>query len=274
MLTMNGKKIGKKFGGEDDPNDMTLNRFPDGTLGIDMEKPQGSDPMQIEWLYEGDEELFAVYALTRHLQSLGHTVNLYMPYIPNARMDRPDKEGKRVFTLRYFTEIINLLDFGKVTVLDPHSTVSIALINKLEDLDPKKYLDIVLSKISTSNLMMYYPDEGAMKRYSKLVEMPYAFGVKVRDFMTSNIERYNIEGESVEGKDILIVDDICSKGGTFCYAAKQLKDCGAKHIYLYITHCENHILNGDVLKGDLIERVFTTNSICTAKHERLEVIKL
>ena len=243
MLTMNGKKIGKKFGGEDDPNDMTL-------------------------------ELFAVYALTRHLQNLGHTVNLYMPYIPNARMDRPDKEGKRVFTLKYFAEIINSLNFGKVIVLDPHSTVSTALINNLEVLDPKKYLDIVLDEIDTSNLLMYYPDEGSMKRYSKLIQRPHAFGVKVRDFMTSKIECYCIEGEEVEGKDILIVDDICSKGGTFCYAAKQLKDCGAKHIYLYITHCENHILNGDVLKGDLIEKVFTTNSICTAKHERLEVIKL
>ena len=273
MLTMNGKKIGKKFGGEDDPNDMTLNRFPDGTLAIEPDEPYKLGSVEIEWLYEGDEELFALYALTRHMQNLGHVVNLYMPYIPNARMDRPDN-GKRVFTLKYFAEIINSLNFGTVTVLDPHSTVSIALIDKLEVIGPKKYLDIVLSKISTSNLLMYYPDEGAMKRYSKLVKMPYAFGVKVRDFMTSTIERYDIEGESVEGKDILIVDDICSKGGTFCYAAKNLKERGARDIYLYVTHCENHILNGDVLKGDLIDKVFTTNSICTAKHERLEVIKL
>ena len=82
------------------------------------------------------------------------------------------------------------------------------------------------------------------------------------------------EKESVKGRNILIVDDICSRGGTFFYAAKALKELGAKKIYLYVTHCEKTILEGELLTSGLIEKVFTTNSICTVEHEKVEVIDL
>ena len=73
------------------------------------------------------------------------------------------------------------------------------------------------------------------------------------------------------GKDILIVDDICSYGGTFLHSAKKLKEFGANKIYLYVSHCENSILKGQLMSSGLIERVFTTNSIFTESHERIEV---
>ena len=79
--------------------------------------------------------------------------------------------------------------------------------------------------------------------------------------------------ELIEGSRILIVDDICSKGGTFYHSAKKLKELGAKEVYLYISHCENSILQGEVLTSGLIERVFTTDSILTEEHEKITVLK-
>ena len=72
---------------------------------------------------------------------------------------------------------------------------------------------------------------------------------------------------------ILIVDDISSRGGTFYHSAKKLKELGAKEIYLYVSHCENTILEGEVLSSGLIDRVFTTNSIFTKEHEKVEVFE-
>ena len=72
---------------------------------------------------------------------------------------------------------------------------------------------------------------------------------------------------------VLIVDDICSKGGTFYYSAKALKELGAEKVYLYISHCEHSIFEGELLKSDLVEKVFTTNSIFTREHEKVEVLK-
>lgn len=63
---------------------------------------------------------------------------------------------------------------------------------------------------------------------------------------------------------MLIIDDICSKGGTFYHSAKKLKELGANKIYLYVSHCENTIYAGELLKDNgLIEKIFTTDSILT-----------
>ena len=131
--------------------------------------------------------------------------------------------------------------------------------------EQKQQLQKVLEKIGVENILMFYPDEGAMKRYSSMFDCPYAFGIKKRDWATGQIQGLEVSGqkELVEGSTILIVDDICSKGGTFYHSAKALKELGAGKIYLYISHCENTIFEGEILKDDLIERVFTTNSIFT-----------
>ena len=123
---------------------------------------------------------------------------------------------------------------------------------------------------------MFYPDEGAMKRYSGLVAKPYAFGIKDRDWSSGQIIGLKAEGcvESIKDNTVLIVDDICSRGGTFYHSALKLKELGAKNILLYVTHCENTILEGEVLTCGLIDKVFTTNSLFTAEHEKIEVFEL
>ena len=122
---------------------------------------------------------------------------------------------------------------------------------------------------------MFYPDEGAMKRYSDGVGLPYAFGIKKRNWETGKIEGLDVAGavDQIAGKDILIVDDICSRGGTFYHSAKKLKELGANDIYLYVSHCENTVLEGDLLKEDLVKKIYTTDSIFTKYHEKIEVLK-
>lgn len=248
-----------------------LNKFPDGTFLIKEMEP--TEPVTITWLFEKNEEMLALYFLTKHLQSKGvEKIQLKMPYIPNARQDRV-KAAEDVFTLKYFAELINSLKFQKVTVLDPHSYVSEALFEHIEIQTPKKYVEKVLDRIATDKLMLFFPDEGAMKRYSNMFALPYAFGMKKRDWATGQINGLDVTGQTevIPGSTVLIVDDICSKGGTFYHSAKALKELGAKEVYLYISHCENSIFEGDLLKTDLVDKVFTTNSIFAGEHEKVEV---
>ena len=81
-----------------------------------------------------------------------------------------------------------------------------------------------------------------------------------------------MEPEKVNGKDVLIVDDICSRGGTFTRTAKALKAAGAKSICLYVTHCENTIEKGDILTDGLIDTVYTTKSIYRGNNEKVVII--
>lgn len=263
MIRLNGKIIEQ-------------NNFPDGTLLMKC-NPDKYAVSTITWQYESDAELFALYSLKKHLDCVvpGWNDYLYLPYIPNARQDRV-KTNEDIFTLKYFAEIINSLKFKKVYVIDPHSSVSEALINNIEIVSPKDFINLTLDNIKNDNILMFYPDEGAMKRYSGLVSKPYAFGIKKRNWETGKIDGLDIAGsvDKIAGKDILIVDDICSRGGTFYHGAQKLKELGANKIYLYVTHCENTILEGELLTSGLIEKVYTTNSIFTKEHEKIEVFEL
>ncbi len=264
MIKCNGKQV-------------NLGHFPDGTLLIKELAPQ-SEKAVLTWLYENNEEMVALYFLTKHLHSKGlKDIELQMPYIPNARQDRV-KTAEDVFTLKYFAQMINSLGFSKVTVLDPHSYVSEALLDNICIQTPKENVEKVLDTIAESgeDILLFYPDEGAMKRYSAMCDKPYVFGMKKRDWATGQIQGLEVQGQTelIEGSTVLIVDDICSRGGTFYHSAKALKALGAGKIYLYISHCENSILEGELLTSGLIEKVFTTNSIFTKEHEKIEILEV
>lgn len=253
-----------------------VNKFPDATLLL-KQRVHGNwynYRVEIEWFYENNEELVTLIYLVKHLHSHGiKNISLSMPYIPNARQDRV-KNSEDVFTLKHFADIINYLDFKQVQVLDPHSSVSEAVINNIAACSPKNYIDEAIQRCSPD--MLFFPDEGSMKRYSGMFNKEYAFGIKRRDWETGKIEGLDVAGciDKIKGNKILIVDDICSRGGTFYHSAKKLKELGAKEIYLYITHCENTILEGELLTSGLIEKVYTTNSIFAKEHEKIEVFEL
>lgn len=262
MIKLNGKEI-------------VTNKFPDGTPLI---KPDISDihdkSAVITWNFESNDEMIILMFLVRHLQA--HNIvflHLEMPYIPNARQDRV-KNDSDVFTLKYFAEFINNLGFETVTVLDPHSSVSEALIDNLVIETPEKYIDKAIAKIyeKTNNepLMAFYPDEGAMKRYAGMLLMPYAFGIKKREWETGKIVGLDAAGEVdiIKGRNVIIIDDISSRGGTFYHSAKKLKELGANKIYLFISHCEATIFDGEIFNSGLIDKVFTTDSIFVSRIQK------
>ena len=217
--------------------------------------------IKVQWLYEGDSELFTLICVKRHLDRhfSNPEVVLEMPYIPHARMDRV-KSDEDVFTLKYFCEVINSLNFKIVWVRDAHSNVSLALLDNVIDEGVDGYIRKAIDKSGAEAL--FFPDEGAMKRYSDKSEKPYAFGLKKRDWKTGQILGLDIVNtDNIVGKDVLIVDDICSRGGTFFHSAKALKAAGVKSVSLYVTHLEETVLLGDLPKGDLVDHVYTTESI-------------
>lgn len=255
--------------------------YPDGTLNLkltidDMDSfIKGAN--RIYWYYDREEELVVLNYLVNKIRNNEiKDIFLDMPYVPNARMDRCENV-ENVFTLKYFADLINLLEFNRVYTLDAHSTVTEALINNISNESPVSYIQFVMGQIvpfANKPLTIFYPDAGVMKRYSKMIKTPYAFGNKVRDWETGKIQGFEVIGdqELIEDHDILIIDDICSRGGTFYYAAQKLKELGAKDIYLWVSHCENTILDGEFINSGLLKKIYTTDSIYTAKHDLIEVV--
>lgn len=254
-------------------NTMTLNptTFPDGTKLIKYNPTFVDGAYRITWLYDNDAELFQLIALVKHLKSKARCrIWLKLPYVPNARMDRV-KNSDEVFTLKAFADTINWLGFEGVTICNPHSTVSEALFDRV-DVDFNCVAEDVQMALHFSatdrDVVLYFPDQGACKRYSDLLsflELPVAFGIKKRDWKSGKILGIDIAGyDDLKGKNILMIDDICAYGGTFCYSALRLKELGAKDISCYVTHLENSVMDkekGKLIQGDLIKTIYATNSI-------------
>lgn len=263
-----------------------INCFPDGTFLLkenvdDWAANLNTRSVCFEWYFENNAELVALQFLAWHFQEYGMTTRLYMPYIPNARMDRV-KNCEDVFTLKYFARIINSIGFERVTVLDPHSSVSEALIDNLKIQEIKSILQRTIKTIKeqSADLQIVFPDEGSQKRYRDyLKDMNICWCSKHRDWETGQIKGLEIHGELLPC-DVLIVDDICAYGGSAYYTAQAIKEKQPDvKVYLYVTHCENSVVHGrlgedkkPLLDTGLIDGLYTTGDILTERHDKIHLV--
>lgn len=255
------------------------NRFPDGTLALkEMDFSLLSDNFVnwIDWMYDGDEEMFAIMSLVDLIRrnSQGR-VYLKMPYLPNARMDRIKTDTEN-FALKVFANWINGLGFDRIFVENVHSNVSNALVNNIVDSLPDDDIKTITKDYDFD--VIFFPDEGACKRYKdmdviKELGLPIAFGIKNRDWKTGEILNLDVMGADVKGKKVLIIDDICSKGFTFYYSGMKLRELGASDVRLYVTHCEDTIRGGKILDTDVVSKVYTTDSICHYDGDKIEFVR-
>lgn len=266
-------------------NDIEVNvgHFPDGTQCIKFPVDAlwsglNDMPIQISWYYDSDEELFTLACVmdwVHRRRGSKRIIKLNMPYVPNARMDRI-KNVNENFSLKVFANFINSLGFDTVKVYNVHSNVSEALINNVYNEMPNR--DVNYCILNYNPDVIFFPDEGACKRYADLDSvkesgLPVTFGIKKREWNTGKILGLDVVSDTdLTGKKVLIVDDICSAGGTFKFSAMKLKELGASDVALYVSHCEDNIQNGDLLKTDLVSKIYTTNSILHIHHPKIEII--
>jgi len=249
---------------------------------------EGKNCFDFYWKYENDEELVTIMFLVKHFRNLYPNchLNLSMPYMINGRMDRV-KSDNEVFTLKYFCEIINSLNFDIVIVLDPHSHVSEALLNHLA-VDKNRLVDAIETAIAKSDCdIIYFPDAGALKRYGDMKpfkEFKKIYGKKERDWKTGKILGLSIlsddgdVNELVKDANILMVDDIISYGGTLYYSGLKLKELGAKEINAYVSHTENSVLDKEKgtfiksLEDGTVNTLYTTDSLFSGKHDKIKFV--
>lgn len=253
--------------------------FPNGETLIKSEQfwKKKGETSYIRFKFESNEDLINLMFVKKHLDEKGIKTKLSILYMPYSRMDRT--EGHTVFTLKYICNFINTLNFEEVEVYEPHSDVTLALLDRVKGINMTSIIATEAMKFldfdENNNDYLFYPDAGAEKRYSKQISYKNILtGIKERDFKTGNIKKLNIVGD-IPNKPfrVLIVDDLCSRGGTFMMSAEKLKKLGASEIYLAVTHCENSIYSGDILKTDLINKIYTTTSVLeNYDHDKIEII--
>lgn len=221
--------------------------------------------------YHDDRDLMALYFIKKHLDKVepNSKVELVISYMPYSRMDRAET-AKTPFMLEYVTEFINDLQFDEVSVYEPHSNVTVELLNNVTDLYPNKYLFEEVKQVEKFNDtidFLVFPDKGARQRYNGLIDSDNVIvGEKKRDFTSGKITslELNLAKGSMEINNDLtavIVDDLSSYGGTFIGVSKELKKLGFNRVVLLVFHAENSIFKGELF--DHVDHVYTTDSILT-----------
>lgn len=164
---------------------------------------------------------------------------LFMSYIPNARADRVFESGN-AFPLEVTANFINSLGFEEVIVTDPHSDVAINLISNVSIKSQESAFFDTVPPHKRDDVILCSPDKGAvMKTYdvADRLNTDVIIASKVRDSSTGKIlETSLLNPELVEGRSVIICDDICDGGGTFIPLAEKLKEAGAERVSLYVTH--------------------------------------
>lgn len=250
-----------KFNGEN----VVKGRFPNNEVdyeNICTSKEENKERWDVfELIYESNEDLFNLLVMKKRWDDAGWNFKkekccLKIKYFPYCQMDR--EMPTHLFSLKYVAQIINELKFDNVLVYDPHSNVLPALINRCE-----VYYPVTKCKFDNYNLL-FFPDNGAAKKYSEILDMPYRFGNKKRNLDTGEIVCYEVIADKadIEGKRILIVDDMVMGGRTFVEAAMALREMGASQVDLFVTHLKPESRKFYNSKGSgLINNIYSPDTL-------------
>jgi ribose-phosphate pyrophosphokinase len=257
------------------------------------------------------EILLTVDALRRNYENEIGGMNLFIPYFPFSRQDRECTKGDP-FSLEVFLKILSICNFDSIVTLDLHSEVLYnrpskkdlkemfleVLYNRTSEEDfkkmfleniplPKNKIDSIFNNLNlfrftghnfngiNENYLIISPDEGSRSRcelFAQCEKEVVCFS-KVRDPKTGKLLSFECETKDFEGKDCVIVDDICSKGGTFMGVAKILKERNAGKVILVVSHYEG-IADEQALKDSGINKVYKTNSMNDYESDFVKNIKI
>jgi ribose-phosphate pyrophosphokinase len=177
------------------------------------------------------------------------SISLNVAYMLGARMDRRIDPGTP-YTLDVLARLLKVAASGVdiIRVLDPHSSQTLAQLWDYERdspthavaIPPDRLVKLALDHFGPDATIVV-PDAGAITRTLVTVERlglknPIARCEKKRDPQTGNLSGFALVEGDVNGRDCLIVDDLCDGGGTFAGISDVLRARGAKRIGLCVTH--------------------------------------
>lgn len=181
-------------------------------------------------------ELFRQLSVLCAIPRLGaYTLNIVLPFYPTGTMDRVKNPGDIVTAktlARMFDAIPTDSCRTRIFIFDIHDP-------REEYYFSNRIVTFMSSLIPTmtnifSDWSIAFPDEGAQKRFGLMLErFPRIVCQKIRQ---DNQRIISIKEGDVEGRDILIVDDLTRTGGTLIECAKALQDAKAKTISLVVPH--------------------------------------
>ncbi|RME04488.1 MAG: ribose-phosphate pyrophosphokinase [Planctomycetota bacterium] len=250
---------------EDVLGEATCMRFPDGEISIKVQTDvRGSDVFIVQPTCPPvNDHLMELFILIDCLRrASAHRITAVIPYFGYARQDRKT-EGRVPISAKLIANLITKAGVDRILTLDLHAGQIQGFFDiPVDHLYARKVLVKYFRSLGLEDIVVVSPDVGGIRMaraYASRLKAEFAT-VDKRRSGGSKVEAFNVIG-NVEGKNVILIDDMIATGGSVAAAVELMKEKGAKKIYLGATHgifCGNAL---ERLSALPIEEVVVTNSV-------------
>ena len=243
---------------------MNIQHFADGEFSVSYEESiRGRDVFLVQSTFPNSDNLMELLLMIDAAKrASAYKVIAVIPYFGWARQDRKDKPRVSIGA-KLVADMLTVAGVDRVITMDLHADQIQGFFNiPVDHLYASTIFIHYLKSLELDDLVIASPDVGGSKRassYSKHLEVPMVLCHKTR-------EKANVVGEmrvigDVEGKNVVIVDDMVDTAGTLCKAANLMIENGAKSVRAMVSH---GMMSGPAVKNvmeSLLTEIVFTDSI-------------
>jgi ribose-phosphate pyrophosphokinase len=189
-------------------------------------------------------------------------VTAVLPFFGYSRQDRKDQPRVPI-TSKLVANLLVAAGANRILTMDLHAQQIQGFFDiPVDHLYASPVFFEELKSRDVQNMTIFSPDVGGMKManaYAEVLGCPLGFVAKRRTG-ASTVEAMNLVGE-VEGREILLIDDMTETAGTLNAAAKILKERGAKKVSAIVSHCVLNDTGKERLNQGILDELITTNTV-------------
>ena len=222
-----------------------------------------------------DTNLVQILSLITKAKENSSEVIAVIPYMGYARQDREFLPGE-IVTMKVLGKLFKSAGASKIIVVDIHSSIGLKYFSiKTKNVTAMPDLVGFFKKLSLKNPLIVSPDQGGKERakeFAKEFNSDYISLEKTRDRKTGKVKIKTKNLEEVKNRDLILVDDIISTGGSIIKATQFLKKQKCKRIYVACTHA---LLMNDAekkIKKAGVTSIISTNTI-PGKTSKVDISK-
>jgi ribose-phosphate pyrophosphokinase len=239
-------------------------QFSDGEMSPYItESVRGHDVFIIQSTFPPSDNLMELLLMVDAAKrASSHNVNVVIPYFGYARQDRKDKPRVAIAS-KMIANLLSAAGADRIMTCDLHADQIQGFFDiPVDHLDGSYIFVPYLKSLGLKDIMFATPDVGGIKRarnFAKFFEADLAVCDKHRK-EANKVAFMRLIGE-VDGKDVVLVDDLVDTAGTICKAAVLLKENGAKTVRAVCTH---PVLSGNAYENvanSVLEELVITDTI-------------
>ena len=258
------KKISKKIKANLVKSEVKI--FPDGESKITLKgKISKNKSFVVQSIYPPvDTNLIQILSLIAKVKEQSRQVEVVIPYMGYARQDREFLPGE-IVTMKVIGKLFKQIGASRVVVMDIHSLIGLKHFKiKAQNLTAIPDLVNFFKKIKLKNPLVVSPDQGGKeraKKFAKLFNSDFIALHKKRDRKTGKVQIETKDLDEVKGRDLIIVDDMISTGGSIIKSTEFLKKQKCKRIFVACTHAL--LINGaeGKIRKAGVSKIISANTI-------------